>query len=67
MSARTHGAIWVALVLLLQTTACVIHEYGGPSHAGGCPPGHVWSDGRCHEHGKGHDKHKHEGHQGDEH
>lgn len=25
----------------------------------GCPPGHVWSDGRCHDKGKGHDPHKH--------
>lgn len=21
-----------------------------------CPPGHLWSDGRCHDKGKGHDK-----------
>lgn len=25
-----------------------------------CPPGHQWSDGRCHEKGKGHDPAKHE-------
>lgn len=24
-----------------------------------CPPGHQWSDGRCHSKGKGHDPGKH--------
>lgn len=24
--------------------------------AGKCPPGHRWSDGRCHSTGKGHDR-----------
>lgn len=24
-----------------------------------CPPGHRWSDGRCHSTGKGHDPEKH--------
>jgi hypothetical protein len=24
-----------------------------------CPPGHQWSDGRCHSTGKGHDSEKH--------
>jgi hypothetical protein len=24
-----------------------------------CPPGHRWSDGRCHDKGKGHDPAKH--------
>jgi hypothetical protein len=23
-----------------------------------CPPGHTWSDGRCHDKGKGHDPEK---------
>ncbi|UQA59324.1 hypothetical protein [Polyangium aurulentum] len=26
-----------------------------------CPPGHRWSDGRCHDTGKGHDPHKDRG------
>ncbi len=26
-----------------------------------CPPGHRWSDGRCHDRGKGHDPAKHHG------
>jgi len=26
-----------------------------------CPPGHRWSDGRCHDTGKGHDPNKHRG------
>lgn len=25
-----------------------------------CPPGHQWSDGRCHGKGKGHDRAKHD-------
>ena len=25
-----------------------------------CPPGHTWSDGRCHDTGKGHDPAKHQ-------
>jgi hypothetical protein len=27
-----------------------------PMKAKKCPPGHVWSDGGCHDKGKGHDK-----------
>lgn len=26
-----------------------------------CPPGHVWSDGKCHDRGKGHDPNKDRG------
>ena len=26
-----------------------------------CPPGHLWSDGKCHAKGKGHDPAKHKG------
>jgi hypothetical protein len=32
-----------------------------------CPPGHVWSDGKCHDTGKGHDKDKDKGKSGEEH
>jgi hypothetical protein len=27
--------------------------------SGRCPPGHVWSDGKCHSTGKGHDPKHH--------
>jgi hypothetical protein len=30
---------------------------GYKSGSKSCPPGHVWSDGRCHDKGKGHSKH----------
>ena len=33
----------------------VVHHEGGGG--GNCPPGHRWSDGKCHSTGKGHDPH----------
>ncbi len=44
-------------------TGCVVARPAGKSSsaasAGKCPPGHQWSDGRCHSTGKGHDPAKH--------
>lgn len=49
-------------ILVLLGTGCVIHapygQYRSASSAPAakkCPPGHQWSDGRCHDKGKGHD------------
>ena len=52
-----------ALALTLSVTGCIVrvpgpvrvetHERGAEKR---CPPGHEWSDGRCHEKGRGHDR-----------
>ncbi len=51
----------LAAVAILGT-GCVVHVPGARSSsavsAKKCPPGHVWSDGRCHETGRGRDKHE---------
>lgn len=63
-------ALRPALVLLfsLSLTGCVFVPHGHPFSSNSsaltgspedCPPGHRWSDGRCHSKGKGHDKDKH--------
>jgi hypothetical protein len=52
-----------ALSLTLAGAGCIV-RLPGPVHvesqdrAAGkrCPPGHEWSDGRCHEKGRGHDR-----------
>ncbi len=44
-------------------TGCVVvpaHSRHSATSVERCPPGHQWSDGRCHERGKGHDPAKHE-------
>jgi hypothetical protein len=51
-----------ALALTLSVTGCFV-RIPGPVHIESrdraekrCPPGHEWSDGRCHEKGRGHDR-----------
>ena len=52
------------LAVAVLGTGCVVHS---PTYrrsrsasvaapAKKCPPGHLWSDGRCHAKGKGHDR-----------
>ena len=45
-------------------TGCVVvgprRTYRSASSAERCPPGHQWSDGRCHSKGKGNDPAKHD-------
>jgi hypothetical protein len=51
----------VALVVGIAGTGCVVvparhaHRSEASSVKKKCPPGHEWSDGRCHSKGKGHD------------
>ncbi|HEX9308075.1 MAG TPA: hypothetical protein VF894_11335 [Anaeromyxobacter sp.] len=48
-----------ALAVLATATGCIVVPVSGSRAAvksEKCPPGHVWSDGRCHDKGKGHDK-----------
>jgi hypothetical protein len=56
-------ALPVAIALCLSSAGCVLvaprssrsavqAEKGDKK----CPPGHLWSDGKCHSKGKGHDK-----------
>lgn len=48
------------LALTVAGTGCVVvgprKTYRSASSAEKCPPGHQWSDGRCHSKGKGHDR-----------
>jgi len=53
-------------VIFLLASGCVVarHPHGLSSNSSAlesqsCPPGHRWSDGRCHSKGKGHDPGKH--------
>ena len=52
-----------ALALAVAGTGCVVVAPRGTSRSAAsakdCPPGHQWSDGRCHAKGKGHDPAKH--------
>jgi hypothetical protein len=43
-----------AAVAIVYLGGCI---FVGPRRTAGssCPPGHVWSDGQCHDKGKGHD------------
>lgn len=48
--------------VVLLGSGCAVHapyaRSRSASTASGskrCPPGHTWSDGRCHDKGKGHD------------
>lgn len=52
-----------ALALTLATAGCIVRVPGhietrdhDRAEEKRCPPGHVWSDGRCHEKGRGHDR-----------
>jgi hypothetical protein len=55
----------IALVTLvgLASTGCMVHLPLASSRSAAssqkCPPGHQWSDGSCHDRGKGHDPAKH--------
>jgi hypothetical protein len=65
------SSIFIAVLLAATaTTGCLVVPKGGSSptsektgrskaastKAGkDCPPGHTWSDGQCHDKGKGHD------------
>ncbi|WP_242345061.1 hypothetical protein [Anaeromyxobacter terrae] len=52
------------MAVAILGTGCVIHTPGYrrsssaavAAPAKNCPPGHRWSDGRCHAKGKGHDR-----------
>jgi hypothetical protein len=49
----------------LLATGCAIHVPGVHTSRSAvssekCPPGHMWSDGTCHDKGKGHDPAKHQ-------
>lgn len=68
----------LALVpLAVLVSGCVVVPRSSPSYSSKssairsdnhCPPGHRWSDGRCHSEGKGHDPDKHHGkHKGHDH
>ena len=52
------------LAFAVAGTGCVIVAPRGVTRseasAKKCPPGHQWSDGRCHATGKGNDPAKHE-------
>ncbi|HEY6001480.1 MAG TPA: hypothetical protein VIV57_01320 [Anaeromyxobacter sp.] len=56
--------IWIAAALAaalaLSAAGCVVHSPRSSSRSASaakkCPPGHQWSDGRCHATGKGHDR-----------
>jgi hypothetical protein len=58
----------VVAVALLSTGCVVVQPRKARSAAAvsssssgkKCPPGHTWSDGRCHDTGKGHDPAKHQ-------
>lgn len=58
-----------SLFLAAMQTGCVVigtsKQPISKTKAKKCPPGHVWSDGKCHNTGKGHDKDK--GKSGDDH
>ena len=52
----------VLSIVALLGTACVVHTPYARSRSASsasagkkCPPGHQWSDGRCHDKGKGND------------
>ncbi len=50
-------------VAVLGTGCLFVHVPPGQARSAAsverCPPGHQWSDGRCHAAGKGHDPAKH--------
>lgn len=53
-----------ALALAFAGAGCVVVAPRGATSSAAsmkkCPPGHQWSDGRCHARGKGHDPAKHD-------
>ncbi len=60
MKSLLAAAVGVALL----ATGCMVHvpvaSSSSAQSAKKCPPGHQWSDGRCHDKGKGHDPAKHQ-------
>lgn len=54
------AAVTVLAVALVAPSCVIVRPPRAGVKAGKCPPGHVWSDGRCHNKGKGHDPAKHE-------
>jgi hypothetical protein len=48
-----------ALAVAILGTGCIVIRPHAARQSGTsakeCPPGHLWSDGRCHPAGKGHD------------
>jgi len=53
--------IAAALALAVAGTGCVVvapRPARSPMAAKRCPPGHQWSDGRCHDTGRGNEKHE---------
>jgi hypothetical protein len=54
-------SLLAALALILAGTGCIVRlpgyiETRDRAEERRCPPGHTWSDGRCHEKGRGHDR-----------
>jgi hypothetical protein len=56
-------ALAALAAVALVGTGCMVRIPVARTHAASagpagkpCPPGHLWSDGRCHDKGKGHDK-----------
>ncbi len=50
----------LAAACVLETGCAVVPARSrSAASADECPPGHRWSDGRCHSTGKGHDPDKH--------
>lgn len=54
------AAALAAFALLSLSTGCIIvpgravrHTTAAQAAPDRCPPGHVWSDGRCHNRGQG--------------
>ncbi len=64
MTLRRMRALLAFAAFAFLAAGCVVHvpvaAHGSGATAQRCPPGHQWSDGRCHAKGKGHDPAKHE-------
>lgn len=59
---RLKNVVLVLVALALGTGCAVVvpvRTGQKPVAAKKCPPGHQWSDGKCHDTGKGHDPNKH--------
>lgn len=57
-------ALLAAAAIATLGSGCIIvptpHQHSSAVSSQRCPPGHQWSDGRCHARGRGHDQEKHE-------
>jgi hypothetical protein len=60
MTRRMKRLLVSACALAVLTTGCIVVPVRSRSAARAeqkkCSPGHVWSDGACHNRGKGHDR-----------